>query len=80
MTKSPNTKRVGFQYGTSTQQNTHKKKGRMWVFSADILVSKTKYFAPPMPLDVDTILPVIELWFGMDVRHTLHPVRRRSSV
>lgn len=47
-----------------TQRDTKRKKPRIWVFTADIMVSDTKSITPPMPLDVDNGLPGIELWFG----------------
>ena len=49
---------------TPTQRDTKRKKPRIWVFTADILISDTKAITPPMPLDVDNGLPGIELWFG----------------
>ena len=43
----------------------------MRVFLADILINKTKYFTPPIPLDVANFLPGIELWFGTYVNHKI---------
>ena len=47
-----------------TPQNNQHKKGRMWIFSANILFSNTSSMAPPIPLDVNNVLPGIELWFS----------------
>ena len=41
-----------------------RKKGRAWVFTAQIIVTPTLAINSPMPLDVDNGLPGVELWFG----------------
>ena len=40
------------------------KKGRTWVFSAQVLTAPAAAYSPPIPLDIDNGLPGIELWFG----------------
>jgi len=54
------------QFGTDEDAPTDakRKKGRLWVFSADIMVITHHPVSPPMPLDVDNGLPGIKLWFG----------------
>ena len=42
------------------------KKGRLWVFTAQILVTPASDSNPPMPLDVDNGLSGVELWFGCE--------------
>ena len=44
----------------------NRKKGCQWIFVAKILTTPTSNLNPPMPLDVDSGLPGIELWFGRD--------------
>ena len=44
----------------------HRKKRYMRVFSAQILTNPASNTNPPMPLDADNALPVIELWFGKE--------------
>ena len=68
MTVTGNEKRVGFEPDNTTPQDNQRKKGRLWVFSANILVSNAQIIAPPMPLDVDNGLPGIELWLGNDAK------------
>ena len=52
---------------TNIPSNQQRKKGRMWVFSAQILTTPANTMNPHMPLDVDNALPGIELWFSKDL-------------
>ena len=53
MTASDSAKRLSFKDDDATPNDNRRKKERLWVFFANILVSNTKNIAPPMPLDVD---------------------------
>ena len=57
-------KRDGAKEANVLPEDANRKKGRLWVFNAHILVTPTEYLNSPMPLDVDNGLPGIELWFG----------------
>ena len=45
-------------------EDAHRKKTRIWVFTAQILTKLAANIDPPISLDVDNGLPGIELWFG----------------
>ena len=64
MTANGNNKEVRFTADDTIPQDGERKKPRMWVFSASIMIHNEQNVAPPMPLDVDNGLPGIELWFG----------------
>ena len=67
MTKNNEGKRVGFEEKETNPEDARWKRGRIWVFFANILVSDSASITPPMPLDVDNGLPGIELLFGTHV-------------
>ena len=52
-------------YG-SLPPDASRKKGRLWVYVAQLLTTPTSRLCAPMPLDVDNGLPGIELWLGRD--------------
>ena len=60
------TRKVKFREGEDEDAESRRKKGRLWVLKADIMVSANTPVTPPMPIDVDNGLPGIELWFGSD--------------
>ena len=67
MTHNNEGKRMGFEDQDTNPEDAQRKRGRIWGFSAKIIVSDAASITPTIPLDVDNGLPGIELWFGTHV-------------
>ena len=63
MTQNNKEKRIGLEDQDTNPEDARRKRGIIWIFSANILVSDAASITPPMPLDIDNELPGIELWF-----------------
>ena len=61
-----NGKRSIFSDNSSFLSDEPRKKGRTWVFTAQILVTPVSAINSPLSLDVDNGLPGVELWFGSE--------------
>jgi len=66
MTNNDAGKRKQGNEAEKKEEEERRKKGRLWVCFAHIMVSTQHPVTPPMPLDVDNGLPGIELWFGTE--------------
>ena len=69
MTLNNESEKMGFEEKDTNTEDTRRKRGRIWVFPANILIRDAATVTPPMPLDVDNGLPGIELWFGTHMNH-----------
>ena len=69
MTQNNESEKMGFEEKDTNTEDTRRKRGRIWVFPANILIRDAATVTPPMPLDVDNGLPGIELWFGTYMDH-----------
>ena len=56
--KSPN-ERIGLMDPKDTPKDKQRKKSCLCIFSVNILINDTLSIFPPMPLDVDNVLPEI---------------------
>ena len=57
-------KKIGLVDPKDNPKDEQRKKSRLWICSANILVKDTLGIFPPMPLDVDNGFSGIKLWFG----------------